>query len=89
MIMRDIGFFLLLSSYYGQAYFSKWFVIASTMNHLRKDFYEDFAIPTLTNDIITKYVTPLKEAFMIKEQAYNDIQYVKEKILEHVIEMKN
>lgn len=55
--------FLLLSSKYGESYFKKWFVIASTMLHLRADFFEAFAIPEITDDIKVKYIDSLERAF--------------------------
>lgn len=69
--------FLLLSSKYGESYFKKWFVIASTMLHLRADFFNAFAIPEITDDIRTKYITPLEQAFDSKCDGYTKIAKIK------------
>lgn len=66
--------FLLLSSNYGMAYFKKWFVIASTMTHLRKDFFEDFKIPECTDEFKQKYVIELKSSFEKKNLGYEKMQ---------------
>lgn len=69
--------FLLLSSQYGNAYFKKWFVIASTMLHLRADFFEDFRIPIITTEIEKRYLIPLKNAFIAKSTSYRNIVKIK------------
>lgn len=69
--------FLLLSSQYGNAYFKKWFVIASTMLHLRADFFDDFKIPKITPEIEEIYLAPLKNAFFSKSIAYKQIVKIK------------
>ena len=69
--------FLLLSSKYGESYFKKWFVIASTMLHLRSDFFEAFAIPEITHDVKAKYIDPLEQAFDKKRDAYIKIAKIK------------
>lgn len=77
-----IWIFLLLASKYGDAYFKKWFVIASTMLHMRNDFFEDFKIPTIDARIKAKYVTPLIEAFRQKSNAFILIKNVRAKVEE-------
>ncbi len=72
--------FLLLVSKYGEAYFKKWFVIASTMLHLRNDFFSDFKIPQVTQDIREKYIIPLGSLFERKGDSYKIIKKVKEKV---------
>ena len=67
----------MLSSQYGNAYFKKWFVIASTMLHLRADFFEDFRIPIITTEIEKRYLIPLKNAFIAKSTAYRKIVKIK------------
>lgn len=69
--------FLLLVSKYGEAYFKKWFVIASTMLHLRNDFFSDFKIPQITQDIKAKYIIPLKALFERKCNSYKMMKKVK------------
>lgn len=69
--------FLLLSSQYGNSYFKKWFVIASTMLHLRADFFNDFKIPKITPEIEESYIIPLKNAFIAKSTAYKQIVKIK------------
>lgn len=69
--------FLLLSSKYGESYFKKWFVIASTMLHLRTDFFNTFEIPEITDNIRSRYLIPLKEAFNKKRDGYNKIAKIK------------
>lgn len=69
--------FLLLASQYGGAYFKKWFVIASTMLHLRSDFFDDFKIPEITDDIKAKYISPLEENFKIKANSYKKMVNIK------------
>ncbi len=64
------------------AYFKKWFVIASTMLHMRNDFFEDFKIPTIDARIKAKYVTPLIEAFRQKSNAFILIKNVRAKVEE-------
>lgn len=69
--------FLLLASKYGEAYFKKWFVIASTMLHLRADFFESFRIPAITKEIEQQYIAPLAQAFQEKADSFNTIGKVK------------
>ena len=69
--------FLLLSSKYGESYFKKWFVIASTMLHLRADFFEAFAIPEITDDVKVKYIDSFERAFDQKRDAYIKIAKIK------------
>lgn len=73
--------FLLLSSSYGKAYFKKWFVIASTMTHLRKDFFQDFNIPIITNEVREDFLKPLEVLFKSMEQSHLKISDIKEKLL--------
>ena len=73
--------FLLLSSRYGKAYFKKWFVIASTMLHLRNDFFQDFKIPSLTENIKNKYLINLKKSLNKRSTAYTNMQKIR-KIIE-------
>lgn len=68
---------MLLSSKYGESYFKKWFVIASTMLHLRADFFEAFAIPEITDDVKVKYIDSLERAFEQKRDAYIRIAKIK------------
>ena len=72
--------FLLLASKYGASYFKKWFVIASTMAHLRYDFFRDFKVPTIDENILEKYIIPLKKAFENKHVAYDIIKKIREKV---------
>lgn len=76
---KDEGYwvFLLLASRYGDAYFKKWFVIASTMLHLRADFFNDFKIPTITDKIRELYIKPLEEAFNKKAVSYKTMASIK------------
>lgn len=69
--------FLLLVSKYGEAYFKKWFVIASTMLHLRTDFFKSFMIPEITDEIKEKYIIPLEQAFKKKREGYDTISKIK------------
>ena len=69
--------FLLLASKYGEAYFKKWFVIASTMMHLRKDFFTDFKIPHLSEYAKKEYIIPLGNAFERKAHAHERIEAIK------------
>ncbi len=80
--------FLLLSSCYGEACFKKWFVIASTMTHLRKDFFEDFYIPCITADIKNKYIIKLENAFNAKTNYYNKLITSKELIMDKFLNEK-
>lgn len=72
--------FLLLTSKYGEAYFKKWFVIASTMLHLRNDFFNDFKIPQITPEIREKYIIPLGTLFERKCESYKMVKKVKTKV---------
>jgi type I restriction enzyme S subunit len=72
--------FLLLASKYGDAYFKKWFVIASTMLHLRQDFFDDFKIPEINDEVMADYINPLKNAFEKKRTAYETIRAIKDKV---------
>lgn len=73
--------FLLLASKYGQLHFDKWTVIASTMAHLRKDFFTDFKIPVMTELENNNYVKPLTKAFEDKEHAFTNLLKSKENVL--------
>lgn len=79
--------FLLLSSNFGMAFFHKWFVVGSTMAHLRKDFFNDFFIPEYNKYLTEKYINPLKQCFTNKYNAYNIIQNVKTNILDKFLEV--
>ena len=72
--------FLLLASKYGDAYFKKWFVVASTMIHLRQDFFTDFKIPKMGDSEKKDFIDPLKKAFTDKRTAYETIQLIKQKV---------
>lgn len=74
--------FLLLSSKYGMANFKKWFVIASTMTHLRKDFFDEFAIPPISDTILQSYIVPLKKAFDEKEISVKELFRIRDIIAE-------
>jgi len=78
--------FLLLSSNFGMLFFHKWFVVGSTMAHLRKDFFNDFFIPIHNEYIKDKYINPLKQCFIDKCYAYNTIKGVKTNVLEKFLE---
>ena len=73
--------FLLLSSAYGKIYFNKWTVIASTMAHLRKDFYKDFRFINFDKKYIDNLITKTKKAFNDKKEAYLKIELSKKSIL--------
>jgi type I restriction enzyme, S subunit len=73
--------FLLLASNYGKMFFSRWTVIASTMAHLRKEFFTEFIIPVIDKKFKNKLISQLKENFKIKKDAFNEIEKSKEKIL--------
>lgn len=77
--------FLLLTSKYGEAYFKKWFVIASTMLHLRTDFFDSFSIPEITDEIRRKYICPLEKSFEDKKKGYNTISRIKAVVEESFI----
>ena len=68
--------FLLLTSKYGDAYFKKWFVIGSTMSHLRSNFFDSFMIPQISKDVMDKYILPLKNAFESKNEAYDTLSKI-------------
>lgn len=69
--------FLLLTSKYGKSYFKKWFVLASTMLHLRADFFNDFKIPEISDYIRDSFILPLKKAFETKKNCYDEIIKIK------------
>lgn len=72
--------FLLLSSLYGRICFKRWTVIASTMAHLRKDFFID-SLPLLNPKVTDEYIPGLKESFSEKRKAYDIIESSKDEIL--------
>lgn len=78
--------FLLLASKYGDAYFKKWFVLGSTMYHLRKDFFEDFKIPNINGDLRRKYIKPMELVFQEKWNSYKEIKRIKEKVEESFVD---
>ena len=78
--------FLLLASKFGKAYFKKWFVIASTMLHLRADFFEDFKIPTVNDDIRNTYLTPLKKCLNQRAESYNKMQEIRKNVEQSFME---
>ena len=43
--------------------FKKWNVIASTMSHLRKDLYQEFLVPNISNELKEKYVVKMMKYF--------------------------
>ena len=47
------------------------------MLHLRADFFNAFAIPQITDDIRTKYIIPLEQAFDSKCDGYTKIAKIK------------
>lgn len=78
---------MLLSSNLGKVFFQKWSVIASTMAHLRKDFFNDFFIPKYNEYLYDNYISPLKKYFNDKYYAYNTIQSAKVNILNTFLEI--
>jgi type I restriction enzyme S subunit len=81
--------FLLLTSNYGQLQFNRWTVIASTMAHLRKDFFAEFKLPKLELGVKSKYIKQVADACVAKEEAHSKIDNSKAMILEkweHYIE---
>ena len=78
--------FLLLASKFGKAYFKKWFVIASTMLHLRADFFEDFKIPTVDDTIRNTYLTPLKKCLNQRAESYNKMQEIRKNVEQSFME---
>jgi len=81
---REDGYwlFLLLSSVYGRIYYERWTVIASTMSHLQKDFFEDFKMPRIDAGFKTELIGELKEAFTMKREAFEGIETSKRNILQ-------
>jgi type I restriction enzyme S subunit len=82
--------FLLLSSVYGRIFYEMWTIIASTMSHLQKDFFEDFRIPQVDSQTKSALVEELKAAFKTKRAAFEAIAVSKGNILhglESVIKM--
>ena len=79
--------FLLLSSNFGKAFFSKWFIVGSTMAHMRKDFFTDFFIPQYDKYLLDKYIMPLNKYFTDKYNAYNTVQTAKADILNKFLEV--
>jgi type I restriction enzyme S subunit len=78
--------FLLLSSNYGQLFFRKWNVIASTMAHLRKDFFNDFRFPNIESSTKMDYITSLSAAFRGKKRASEQIGMAKKKLLAKILQ---
>jgi type I restriction enzyme S subunit len=78
--------FLLLSSNYGQLFFRKWNVIASTMAHLRKDFFSDFRFPNIKASTKMDYITNLSVAFRGKKRASEQIGVAKNKLLAKILQ---
>ncbi|MCP8313874.1 MAG: restriction endonuclease subunit S [archaeon] len=74
--------FLLLSSVYGRIFFERWTVIASTMAHLQKDFFEDFRIPKIDQDVKSQLISELKAAFQMKREAFEGVEASKKSILQ-------
>lgn len=81
--------FLLLSSDYGKIYFNKWTVIASTMAHLRKDFYKDFRFINFSEKYIADLVTKTQKSFKEKKEAYLKIELSKNRILSKLYSIIN
>ena len=75
--------FLILSSTYGKVFFTQYTVIASTMAHLRKDFFSDYKIPTPTKSQKC-YVNELKTIFDNKIIAFDKINKSKKIILSFI-----
>lgn len=73
--------FLLLSSNYGRMFFTKWTVVASTMAHLRKDFFKDFKIPQINESTKRMFLEELKIAFRMKKEAQKEIESSKKTIV--------
>ena len=73
--------FILLNSFYGKIMFKKWNVIASTMSHLRKDIYDEFLIPEITDNIKIKYINNIKKLFEQKCNAHKKINLSKLEII--------
>lgn len=79
--------FLVLSSLYGKILFERWTVIASTMAHLRKDFFEDFKFPLIDEQDKATFLLELKNAFLLKREAYAKIEEAKKSILGKIYEI--
>ena len=76
--------FLLLNSAYGKIMFKKWNVIASTMSHLRKDLYQEFLVPNISNELKEKYVVKMMKYFDQKLNAHKNINLNKSKVLNFI-----
>jgi len=81
--------FLLLSSDYGKIFFNKWTVIASTMAHLRKDFYKDFRFINIDQKYLNNIISKTQKAFADKKEAHNKIELTKNKILSKLYNIIN
>lgn len=82
--------FLILSSVYGRIFYERWTIIASTMSHLQKDFFEDFRMPQVDSQTKSALVEELRTAFTVKRTAFEAIEAAKTNILhgfESVIKM--
>ena len=73
--------FLVLSSVYGRIYYERWTVIASTMAHLQKDFFEDFKMPLVDEGFKAQLIEELRTAFLAKRKAYEEIEASKGSLL--------
>lgn len=77
--------FLLLSSNYGKIFFQKWTVIASTMAHLRKDFFVDFRFPRIDASLKSSLISELRVGFTKKKNASQKIDASKNNLLSQLL----
>lgn len=61
--------FVILSSMVGQIQLRMWSVIASTMAHLRGDFFRECMIPVLPNDLMNNILALGHEAVKVRREA--------------------
>lgn len=76
--------FLLLESNYGKILFKKWTVVASTMAHLRKHFYDDFLDVRFNENLRNAMLAELESAFQLKKKAYHLIETSKNYVLKRL-----
>lgn len=80
---REEGYwlFLVLSSVYGRICYERRTVIASTMAHLQKDFFEDFRMPLVDDGFKAELIEELRVAFLTKRRAFEAVEASKNNIL--------
>ncbi len=84
---QQLLLFALLSSMVGQVQARMWTVIASTMAHLRADFFRECLIPELPNNIKDEVIKKCRNAMELRRKSFIRIKNSKDNIEKYILSL--